>query len=72
MIGSMWIVKGSIPFWRFNEIGYIIKIARIEMGSIVMITKGLMGDSPLIHIIWNGIEGCIFYSDLESFCIRVY
>jgi hypothetical protein len=72
MIGTLWIAKSSVPLWQFNEIGYIIKIARIDMGSLLLVTKDIMGESPLIHVIWNGIEGCIFYSDLKSFCTRIY
>lgn len=70
--GTLWIVKGSIPLWRFDEVGYIIKIARIKMGSTILVTQDLKGDSPLIFVVSDGIEGCVFYSDLKSFCLRVY
>lgn len=69
--GSVWVVKTSIPVWDFNSVGYIIKIARMQMGTMLLVVSECKNDKRLINILINGLNAFVFFSDLEIYCDRI-
>ena len=70
--GSIWIVKSSIPIWEFNDIGYIVKVARMQIGTMILVISGCENDKRLIQILTDGLKAFVFYSYLEIYCDRVH
>lgn len=70
--GSIWLVKSSIPAWWIREDGSLVRVGRINTGSVFIFVAEEYSDSdPLSPIFYEGCICNVFRNDVLTFCCRI-